>query len=317
MQRIVKPKTQQGRRALERKDSKIHENSKCTLFFKGGNTSQIVTQVLKEMHTLKKPNATIYSKKNATRPFEDQSSVEFFTSKADCSLFMYGSHSKKRPNNIVFGRLFDGQVLDMAEFGIDKFISMKDVTGQKSATGIKPSLVISGNLFEENDDNRRVKNLFIDFFRGPNVESVSLSGLEHVISVYGTGGKVYIRNFRVLMKKSGSKTPRVELQHMGPSLDLSLRRTRLASDDLFKRALKKPIRAKPKKKKNISRDELGNRLGRIHMKTQDFSELQARKLKGLKRKKPVVNGAAADVTAEVTADVNGDDQTKKQKMDET
>ncbi|XP_005103094.1 ribosome production factor 2 homolog [Aplysia californica] len=305
MQRIVKPKTQRGRRALERKEPKIFENSKSTLFFKGGNTSQTVTQVLKEMHTLKKPHATMFGKKNATRPFEDQSTVEFFTSKSDSSLFMYGCHSKKRPNNLVIGRLYDSQVLDMAEFGIDKFVSMKDVEGQKASMGIKPCLVFSGDLFEENDDNRRVKNLLLDFFRGPTVDNVSLSGLEHVMSIHGANGKVYIRNFRVLMKKSGSKTPRVELQSMGPSLDLSLRRTRLASDDLFKRALKKPATAKPKKKKNVSHDDLGNKLGRIHMNTQDFAKLQARKLKGLKRKGPVANGTDAG------------DESKKQKVDET
>ncbi|XP_059153236.1 ribosome production factor 2 homolog [Physella acuta] len=284
MQRIVKPKTQLGKRALEKKEPKIVENTKNTLFFKGGNTSQTVTRVLKEWHTLKKPHATMFSKKNATRPFEDQSSIEFFTNKADSSLFMFGSHSKKRPHNIVIGRLFDNQVLDMVEFGVEKFISMDDIKGQKSAAGIKPCLVFSGEFFEENDDNKRVKNLLIDFFRGATVEKISLSGLEHVICISAVHGKIYIRSYRVLMKKSGSKTPRVELEPMGPFLDLTLRRTRLASDDLFKRALKKAALAKPKKKKNISRDELGNKLGRIHMNTQNFSKLQARKLKGLKRR---------------------------------
>ncbi|BFZ24729.1 hypothetical protein BsWGS_27767 [Bradybaena similaris] len=286
MNRIVKPKTQRGRRALEKKEPKIHENSKNTLFLKGGNTSLTVSQVLKELHTLKKPNATIFSKKNTTRPFEDQSAVEFFSSKADCSLFMFGCHSKKRPNNIVVGRLFDGQVLDMAEFGVDKFVSMHEIKAQKTPVGIKPCIVVSGEFFEDNDDNKRVKNLFIDFFRGENVNKVCLSGLEHVISIHAVNGKIYIRNYRVLLKKSGSRVPRVELESMGPSLDLSMRRTRLASDDLFKRALKKPVEAKPKKKKNISRDDLGNKLGRIHMKTQDFNKLQARKLKGLKRSAP-------------------------------
>ena len=40
----------------------------------------------------------------------------------------------------------------------------------------------------------------------------------------------------------------------------------------------------PKKRKNVSHDDLGNKLGRIHMKTQDFTQLQARKVKGLKKK---------------------------------
>ena len=44
-----KPKTGRGRRALEKREPKLVENSKKTLFFKGGNTSQTVTQILKEM----------------------------------------------------------------------------------------------------------------------------------------------------------------------------------------------------------------------------------------------------------------------------
>lgn len=47
-------------------------------------------------------------------------------------------------------------------------------------------------------------------------------------------------HFRVLLKKSGSRTPRVELEEMGPSLDFVMRRTHLASDDLMKAATKVP-----------------------------------------------------------------------------
>lgn len=46
--------------------------------------------------------------------------------------------------------------------------------------------------------------------------------------------------FRVLLKKSGSRTPRVEIEEMGPSLDLVVRRTHLASEDLMKAATKVP-----------------------------------------------------------------------------
>ena len=60
------------------------------------------------------------------------------------------------------------------------------------------------------------------------------------------------------MKKSGSKVPRVELEAMGPAADLVLRRTRLASDDLFKRALKKPATAKVST--NTSLETLANLL---------------------------------------------------------
>ena len=45
---------------------------------------------------------------------------------------------------------------------------------------------------------------------------------------------------RVLLKKSGHPTPRVELDEIGPSLDLVMRRTHLASSDLYKEACKVP-----------------------------------------------------------------------------
>lgn len=41
----------------------------------------------------------------------------------------------------------------------------------------------------------------------------------------------------------------------------------------------------PKKTKNIERDELGDEYGRIHMQKQDLSQLETRKMKGLKRQK--------------------------------
>ncbi|XP_010187304.1 PREDICTED: ribosome production factor 2 homolog, partial [Mesitornis unicolor] len=95
---------------------------------------------------------------------------------------------------------------------------------------------------------------------------------------------------RVLLKKSGCKIPRIELEEMGPSLDLLMRRTHLASDDLYKLSLKQPKALKPKKKKNISHDVFGTTYGRIHMQKQDLGKLQTRKMKGL-RKRPAEKSA--------------------------
>ena len=51
---------------------------------------------------------------------------------------------------------------------------------------------------------------------------------------------IFIGSIRILLKKSGSRTPRIELHEMGPRLDLELRRTKLASEELLKEARKVP-----------------------------------------------------------------------------
>lgn len=46
------------------------------------------------------------------------------------------------------------------------------------------------------------------------------------------------------MKKADSNVPGVELTEIGPHMNFVLRRTKLASDDLFKTACKKPLQLK-------------------------------------------------------------------------
>lgn len=46
--------------------------------------------------------------------------------------------------------------------------------------------------------------------------------------------------FRILLKKSNSSIPRIELEEIGPRANLICRRIKLASEDLFKAACKKP-----------------------------------------------------------------------------
>uniref|UniRef100_A0A8D0YZ70 Ribosome production factor 2 homolog n=1 Tax=Sus scrofa TaxID=9823 RepID=A0A8D0YZ70_PIG len=269
-----KPQTKRAKRFLEKREPKLSENIKNAMLIKGGNANSTVTQVLRDVVCMK----------NITRPFEDQTSLEFFSKKSDCSLFMFGSHNKKRPNNLVIGRMYDYHVLDMIELGVEKFVSLKDIKNSKCPEGTKPMLIFAGDDFDVTEDYRRLKSLLIDFFRGPTVPNIRLAGLDYVLHFTALNGKIYFRSYKLLLKKSGCRTPRIELEEMGPSLDLVLRRTHLASDDLYKLSMKMPKALKPKKKKNISHDTFGTTYGRIHMQKQDLSKLQTRKMKGLKKR---------------------------------
>uniref|UniRef100_A0A672FS57 Ribosome production factor 2 homolog n=1 Tax=Salarias fasciatus TaxID=181472 RepID=A0A672FS57_SALFA len=284
LQGVIKPKTKRSKRFLESRAPKL-----------GGNTSQTVTQALKDIVNTLSPSAL---QENITRPFEDSTSLEFFSKKTDCSLFLFGSHNKKRPNNLIFGRLFDFHVLDMIELGVEKFVSMNDIKTAKCPEGTKPMLVFAGEAFDTDNEHRRLKSLLIDFFRGPTVSAVRLAGLEHVLHFTALDGKIHMNSYRCLLKKSGCRTPRIELEEIGPSFDFVLRRTHLASDDLYKLAHKQPKALKPKKKKNISHDAFGTKLGRVHMQKQDLSKLHTRKMKGLRKRRADEGAEGAEGPAE-------------------
>uniref|UniRef100_A0A674CJ24 Ribosome production factor 2 homolog n=1 Tax=Salmo trutta TaxID=8032 RepID=A0A674CJ24_SALTR len=300
--------TKRAKRFLDNRAPKLTENIKNAMIMKGGNTSMTVTQALKDIYALKKPSAVLYKNTKISTPRglckNSQSSVfclclqEFFSKKTDSSLFLFGSHNKKRPNNLIFGRLFDFHVLDMIELGIEKYNSLSDIKSSKCPEGTKPMLVFAGDAFDHDNDHKRLKSLLTDFFRGPVVPSVRLAGLEHVLHFTALEGKIYMRSYRSLLKKSGCRTPRIELEEIGPSFDFILRRTHLASDDLYKTAHKQPKALKPKKKKNISHDTFGTKFGRLHMQKQDLAKLQTRKMKGLRKRR---GPAAAAVVAGETS----------------
>ena len=292
-QGIVQAKSTRYQRLLKSREPKIHENDKKALLIRGGNTSEVIKGVLKEFYLLKKPNALLFWKKNIMRPFEDTSSIEFLTKMNDTSLFAFGSHSKKRPHNLVLGRMYDNQILDMIELGVENYQSLRSIKGNKCALATKPCLIFSGAAFDTENELRRLKSLLIDFFRGPVVSQIRLNGLEHVLHFTATESEVHMRSYRIALKKSGTRTPRIELEDMGPNMDFVVRRTRLAAEDLDKVSRKKPRAAKPKKKKNISSDVFGTKHGRVHMQSQDINTLQLRKVKALKRKHdPVPNRGA-------------------------
>jgi len=284
MQRVVKATTRPGKRFLENREPKLIENDKKTIFVRGVNANNVVLQAMKDFASLKKPNAVFFNKKNDIKPLEDASSLEFFCQKNDASLFMFGSHNKKRPNNLVAGRIFDSHVLDMFEFGIEDFKCLSDFKTAKVAAATKPMLLFTEG-FDDQPEYIRLKNFFIDFFRGPVVEYVNLTGLEHLLVFSVVNKKVLFRSFRVTLKKSESKAPAVELEEIGPHMNFVLRRTQLASADLFKSACRKPKQLKPKKVKNVKRDVFGTTHGRVHMERQDYTKLQTRKVKGLKKRK--------------------------------
>lgn len=305
---------------------------------KGSKVSGILKSVLRDLVKLKSPLSVQLSKANNTRPFEDRSTIEFLSDKNDCSLFAFASHTKKRPHNLVLGRLFNFQVLDMFEFAVDQksFVDMQHFRVSKNSLsfsgnphrlfanlqrktlarlGQKPMMMFQGEEWQSVDNCSSLRSLLMDMYRGQEMDKINLASLDRVMictilttqqhkallaneqptSTTGVSTSsvdesataaveeesqeddeddetvdasendvddsdddmpqapkkktpspastsssssyvVVIRQYCVEFRKSGSRTPRVELVELGPRMDLHLRRTFAADEALRKEA---------------------------------------------------------------------------------
>jgi ribosome production factor 2 len=142
--KIRKPKTRKGKRFLLSREPKLIEDTKNAIFMRGSTASEKCVKLLKDICLLKKPNSVFFKRKESWRPFEDSTNIEFMALKNDSPLFMFANHSKKRPNNLIMGRIFDEHILDMVEFGFDNFKSLDEFKVSKIAVGTKPIIIFSG-----------------------------------------------------------------------------------------------------------------------------------------------------------------------------
>lgn len=295
MLRTIKPKNAKSKRVLDERAPKLVENAKQAIFIKGQTANLVCQLAMQDLHTLKKPDAQAFSKNNnKILPFEDPASLEFFSEKNDASLFIVGSHSKKRPNNLVLARTFDHQILDMLEVGIESIKSLGEFKGAKCNVGMRPLMVFSGPLFDAHPSFQHFKSFFLDFYRGREIQTIDAISLQHVIVMSHADSSdssilppIHFRVYLIRAHKSGQKLPRVELEEMGPRFDFRVRRLQQAEEGAMKMALRRPTKQIPKTKKNIAMDLMGDKIAQVHVGKQNLDTMQTRKFKGLKRSRDV------------------------------
>ncbi|KAL7551667.1 hypothetical protein ACHAWF_014851 [Thalassiosira exigua] len=283
-------------RYLKTTESQLVEGAKSSLLLKGIRCSDAMSTVLKDMRSVQSPHAKLLTKNNMIVPFDDagQQSLEFLTTKNDASLFALASHNKKRPNNLVMGRTFDRRILDMVEIGILQYRSLNDFGGlPKKRLGSKPLLHFVGDVWSSDVNLKRLQNLLIDFYRGDPVDSLILSGLDHIMvftaAEVSLGGQdatpiIHQRTYYMKLKKDpkGGKAPVPYLTPSGPDMDFKIRRSQFASPDLWKLAMKQPAGVKAKKKKNQTTNLFGETIGRLHLEKQDIDNRSGKKAKALR-----------------------------------
>jgi ribosome production factor 2 len=303
-----KPAKARTQRYLKSIEPQLKEGVKSTLLLKGIQCSQAMGNLLKDMRAMQAPNAKFLTKKNQIVAFDTdgQQSLEFLTTKNDCSLFALASTNKKRPNNLVMGRTFDHQVLDMVEFGILRYKGIHDYGGSvpRKRMGSKPLMLFIGDLWQHDSHCQKVQNLLIDFYRGDVVDKLVVSGIDHLILFVASHDPttaqsgncnppqprvvvIHQHTYFCKLKKDpndpNSKVPVPYLLPCGPDVTMQIRRTQFAQADLWKQSLKQPQGLKKKVVKNHSTNTFGEVIGRLHLDKQDVEKMGGRKSKALRR----------------------------------
>ena len=333
------PKSAKSRRAVKKYEAKVFENPKKTLFLTGLNSSETVNDALVDIRALQMPHAKKLNKRNDFHPWTGIEHLEFLGFKNDCSLFAFGSHNKKRPNNLVLGRQYDFNVLDMIEFGIlaaDR-LDLSAAAGQNCCSaGSRPAMIFEGSEFESEPFFMRLKNFLLDYFGGLVETEVNVAGVDRAIfislrSENGTDavqapasdcrgtmpvaekGNVVVcfRHYGVVQTKAATSVMTnasgIKLVDVGPNFDLAVRRVSFADSSAFKRACRLPKQALAQLKhmhENVETDGLGNVRGTLHVGNQSIDTMALRKFKAAKEARRLkLNHAAANITGNAAAAV--------------
>ncbi|KAM0682025.1 rRNA-binding ribosome biosynthesis protein rpf2 [Mitosporidium daphniae] len=253
---------------------------KSALFIKNSTCTNVLSTLLGHLSLLKKPFSAVLKANKTLFPFEDQSQLESLLQSKRTPLFGLASHSKKRPLSLILGRLFSNSVLDMIELVICP-TSISPIVGSWNA-GSRPLLIFQGIRWESGDAAlSKLKNLLVDFWSGAEGEKsvISLQGIQHAIVLTADDTHPTI-SWNVLVQGPGNAIKDSEF-----SFKFTIGRTHFAPEEVQKKAIEKRISTKlPKKEKNVHVDPtLGDKFGTVHVPRQDFSSLQVRKVKALKK----------------------------------
>eukprot|EP00350_Pseudokeronopsis_sp_OXSARD2_P007053 CAMPEP_0170547518 /NCGR_PEP_ID=MMETSP0211-20121228/5934_1 /TAXON_ID=311385 /ORGANISM="Pseudokeronopsis sp., Strain OXSARD2" /LENGTH=127 /DNA_ID=CAMNT_0010852625 /DNA_START=27 /DNA_END=410 /DNA_ORIENTATION=+ len=122
-----KAKTRKGKKVLESKEPKLIENQKNVVVIKGLKWSEVIASFLRDFNKMRGSAETskmFLRKSHDFHPFDNAGPMEQFSKQQDCSLICLGYNQKKRPDNFVIARTYDGRVLEQFEFEVSDFLSI-------------------------------------------------------------------------------------------------------------------------------------------------------------------------------------------------
>ena len=285
-----KAKTHKGKVYLNSLLPKLIEDPKQCLFINTKTSSELMRMVLNDLYLTRKDySKKLNQKEEISNLLQSKSDVEYLCDKNNCALFTYTTDQKKKPMNLVMGLLYNKSLLDAFEFEVVNFIPISYFDKKVEVDSyMKPILLFQGEIFESDPNYERLKKFFIDYFRLYDTDATVISDLRRVIVIScdeKTDKVVKLRSYQIKGQINEENISKIDLEEIGPSIDMKERKIELADNDVYGRALKQPKGVRETKEKNIEKNALGEKRGRIHMMKQNLNAMALRKFKRQRMKK--------------------------------
>lgn len=138
------------------------------------------------------------------------------------------------------------QIYDMHELALS---NIKTTAQFKATKGVqlmnRPVMLFQGDAFESDAQLSELKGLFLDMYQHQSLGKINLAGLEHAVVLTAKGSKVAFRHYSISLKKSGERVPKIQLEEIGPSFDMEVRRQQLPSSQVRLEWFSHTIRHRP------------------------------------------------------------------------
>ncbi|ELP91934.1 brix domain containing protein, putative [Entamoeba invadens IP1] len=258
-----------GWKRLAEREPKVKENPKTAIFMKGRKTTQLLTEAMDDLGFYKKPYLKKFNHKHEIQPFDDETPIEVYSKGQDASLTLFGNSTKKRPNCLTFIRCYDHRVLDMIELKIEEYTPIREFKGEKPPTCPRVLFSFVGSAFETDEQFKMFKNIIVDFYKNDQHDKFNVEEITTVMAFSVVDGKILMSVYHVTVDNNLPV-----YNEVGPRFVFAPERNYFAANDLREEAMQIPPQlAKPKKKKNVTKDMFGQVIGKVHAQTEDLSQL--------------------------------------------
>eukprot|EP00088_Acartia_fossae_P062562 TRINITY_DN75630_c0_g1_i1.p1 TRINITY_DN75630_c0_g1~~TRINITY_DN75630_c0_g1_i1.p1 ORF type:complete len:280 (-),score=1.54 TRINITY_DN75630_c0_g1_i1:18-803(-) len=226
-------------------------------------------------------------------PWADHIKLEAIASRKDVPLMILGNSSASKRTKISFLRFYDGNLLDQFDLRVLAFTSNYEFKTVSPGIGLKPMVIFIGEEWE-GTRMKGIKSWWLDYFRGAEERTVMapLYAKFMVAFIAETlESKDDKEQFHMRVYTTSRNGKEVQLTECGPRVMWEVVRWQEPSAEMWRRATKKPPSpyqptAGGVKSKLMEINELGERLGRVTVETQDLSGIVSRRFKGLSKVNP-------------------------------